>query len=108
MRAAPLGVPVVPLVYWMIARSSVCGWGKDAGSAGARRSVSHPVAPLTRSVRAARDSRALAIGSVSATRRGKGMARVRSTVMRFVTARSAGNSCTVRTTLLHTIAVFAP
>ncbi len=32
VSAAPFGVPVVPEVYWMIARSSVSGFGCDAGS----------------------------------------------------------------------------
>jgi hypothetical protein len=63
-----LGVPVVPLVYWMMATSSVAGPGKDAGSFGTARSFSQGVAPLVRVVSASRDSRAFAIGRRSARR----------------------------------------
>gem|GEM_PF-3463805 len=108
MRAAPFGVPVVPEVYWMIARSSVPGLGCDSGIGAAASNVSQATVPRTFSVNAARDSRAFATGSRRATRVRNGMALVTSTAMRFVTARSAGNSCTVETTLFHTIACFAP
>ena len=108
MSAAPFGVPVVPLVYWMIARSSVPGLGWVAGSGADPVISSQEIAPLTRVVRASRDSRAFAIGSRSASRVRKGIALVTSTEMRVETCRSAGNSCTVATTLLHTIACLAP
>jgi hypothetical protein len=90
-------VPVVPLVYWMIATSSVAA-GKDAGG-GACRSFSQAIAPDVRSVSAARDSRAFASGRCSAKRR-RMAARV-TTETTFVTATSAGNCWTVETTLLH-------
>ena len=42
---APLGVPVVPLVYWMSARSSVAGFGWDAGSGVVPTTYSHDTVP---------------------------------------------------------------
>ena len=50
--------------------------------------------PRTLVVSAARDSRAFATGRRSANRVSAGIARVTSTEIRFVTARSDGNSCT--------------
>ena len=108
MSIAPLGVPVVPLVYWMIARSSVAGRGCDAGSGSWRRSWAQGSASVVFSVRAARASRAFATGRRRATRMRSGIARVTSTDTRVSTRRSAGKSCTVFTTLLHTMACFAP
>src|SRR5690606_32921565 len=108
VSAAPFGVPVVPEVYWMIARSSVCGLGADAGRGADATSESQLIAPRTLVVSASREARALAIGSFSASRVNHGMAFVTSTETMLVTARSSGKSCTVSTTLLHTIAWTAP
>jgi hypothetical protein len=105
---APFGVPVVPLVYWMSARSSVVGFGWDAGSGPEPTTDSHGTVPVTRSCNAVRASRARAIGRVSARRVRSGIAFVMSTEMSDVTARSAGNSWTDPTTLVHTIACLAP
>ncbi len=108
MSDAPFGVPVVPLVYWIRARSSVAGFGWDAGSGALPTIVSHGTVPRTRSWRAVRDSRAFLIGSFSARRVPSGMAFVMSTEMSDVTARSSGKSCTSPTTFVQTIACFAP
>src|SRR6478609_5966455 len=82
VSAAPFGVPVVPLVYWMIARSSVLGLGWLVGSGAVAVISSHEIAPLTLVVRASRDSRAFAIGRRRANRVRKGMAFVGSTEIR--------------------------
>ena len=105
---APFGVPVVPLVYWMSARSSVAGFGWDAGSGGVPTIDSHVTVPLTRSCSAVRASRAFAMGRVSASRVPNGMALVMSTEISEVTARSAGKSWMSPTTFVQTIACFAP
>lgn len=92
VRAAPFGVPVVPDVYWMIARSSVPGCGCEAGIGAPATTDSQRTVPRTRSVSAARDSLAFATGSRSAKRVSAGMARVTSTDTSVETARSLGNS----------------
>src|SRR5690606_27533312 len=91
VRVAPLGWPVVPLVYWMTATSSACGRGISAAMASAPVSVSHFTVPLTEVVRLLRASRALAIGKRSMARVIVGMARVTSTET-MVAAMSVGNA----------------
>ena len=98
---APLGVPVVPLVYWMSARSSVAGLRVGRRAAARVPTIdSHETVPLTRSCSAVarlarlRDRQAAARAGCRS-----GIAWVMSTEISEVTARSAGNSCTVATTL---------
>src|SRR5690606_10665749 len=93
VSAAPLGVPVVPDVYWMIARSSVCGPGVEVGRGADATSESQLIAPRTFVVRASRDARALATGSLSASRVSQGIAVVTSTETMLETARSSGKAC---------------
>ena len=50
MSEAPFGVPVVPLVYWMSARSSVAGFGWDAGSGAVPTTSSQGTVPRDRLV----------------------------------------------------------
>ncbi len=108
MREAPFGVPVVPLVYWIRARSSVAGFGCVAGSGAEPTTDSHDTVRVTFAYSASRASRAFAIGRRRARRVVNGIALVMSTEMRESTARSSGKSCTSPATLVHTIACFAP
>ena len=83
MSVAPLGLPVVPLVYWMSATSSTVGRDDVRRRCGAD---ADELLPRDRCrarfvVSAARDSRAFAIGSRSSARMRNGIARVTSTEM---------------------------
>ena len=108
MSVAPLGLPVVPLVYWMSATSSAVGammcseTGADA-TRSCQRTVSRTLV-----VSASRDSRAFAIGRRSITRVANGIALVTSTEIRCATATSAGNAWMVSTTLSQAMTTRAP
>ena len=108
MRRAPFGDPVVPLVYWMSARSSVSGRGCEASKAVALTTSSQAMVPEVGAVSASRPSRAFRMGRCSASRVCQGIAVVRSTEMRESTRTSSVKPCTVAATLDHTMACFAP
>ena len=108
VRVAPLGLPVVPLVYWIRATSDASGPMMCASTGSDATSSSHGMVPRTFVVSAARDSRAFATGSRSMNRVRNGIARVTSTEMIDCTATSAGNAWIVSTTLSHAITTRAP
>ena len=108
MSVAPLGLPVVPLVYWMSATSSAVGAMMCGSIAADAASSCQGSVPRTFVVSAARDSRALATGNRSMARIVNGIARVTSTEMTCGTATSDGNAWMVSTTLFHAMTTLAP
>jgi len=108
VRVAPLGRPVVPLVYWMTATSAAPGRTMCPSTGEFSRSFSQVTVPRTGVVSAEREARARPIGSRSSVRVVKGMALVTSTDTTVSTATSSGSACTVATTLFQTMANFAP
>ena len=107
---APLGLPVVPLVYCSAAVSPIFGRGWVWRSLRDPTNDDHSSAPFGResTVRAFRATRALPMGSRRATLLPKGMASVRSTAITERSPMSAGKSLTILWTLSQTTATVAP
>ncbi len=108
VSSAPFGAPVVPLVYWITARSVAAGRGWSTGRGAAAEIRSQVIVPVTFAAIAARAARAFGTGRRRRRRVRRGMARVTSTDTMRSGRTSSGSAWIVATDLSHAITVRAP
>ena len=105
---APLGMPVVPDVYWITARSCTARpWGGDAASRGASSSFSQLIVPGAGWVSRSRVSRSFFTGRCRASRFTVGKALSRFTATMRCSGTSSGRAFSLGTATSQQIATRA-